>query len=329
MRSYILGLDLGPSSIGWAAIEADKQGNPTGLIQLQDGEKSYPAINSRIFPAGVENLGQGQKEETRNKKRRESRGTRRVLRRRRARKLKLIRLLRQNNILPNDDAELAKLQTTDPYKLRKDGVEGKIKLEEIGRILLHFAKRRGFKSNRKDLNKDTEGGKVNQARTKFKKALNSLTPGQFWYEQRKKNGREPIRNRRSQYKWIAERDQYIDELARIWKEQQKAYPNVLTKEFHDKISEILFSQIPYEISSTKKRDVVGYCSLIKGKLRCDYSSRLAQEFRLLQKLNDLEVRRKGLKIEIDPDKRKTLYDKLMVSAEVKFKEVRKILSCLQ
>ncbi len=325
MGAYVLGLDLGPSSIGWAAIEADKQGNPTGFVQLKDGEKSYPAINSRIFPAGVENLGQGQKEETRNKKRRESRGTRRILRRRRARRLKLVSLLRQNNMLPNNNAELAKLQLTDPYELRKKAIKDKIKLEEIGRTLLHFAKRRGFKSNRKDLNKDAKAGKVNQARTEFKKILKCKTPGRFWYEQRKKDNREPIRNRRSQYKWIAERHQYVNELAEIWKKQQKHYPGILTNELHDRVSKILFSQIPYEISNRKKRKVIGYCTLLRGKLRCDYSNRIAQEFRLLQKINDLEVRRKGQKLKIEPYKRKALYDKLMTSKEVSFENVRKIL----
>ena len=327
MKGYILGLDLGPSSIGWAAIETDEQGNPTGIVQLKNVEKSYPAINSRIFPAGVDNLGQGQKEKTRNKKRRESRGTRRILRRRRARKLRLIALLRQNNMLPDDDCKLAALQLTDPYELRKNALNNKMPLElyQIGRILLHFAKRRGFKSNRKDLTRDKDAGKINQARTEFKKALNNKTPGYFWYEQRKKDDREPIRNRRSQYKWIAEREQYEDELTEIWKTQQKHYPCKLTKALHDEISEILFSQIPYEISNRKKREVIGYCTLLRGKLRCDYSNRLAQEFRLLQKLNDLEIRRKGRKMKIDPDKRKNLYDKLMVSKEVKFKEVRKIL----
>lgn len=325
MSGYILGLDLGPSSIGWAAVKVDKQGSPNGLVKLKDGDNWFPALNSRIFPAGVENLGQGQKEETRNKKRRESRGKRRTLRRRKARRLKLISLLRINQMLPENDAELAKLQAIDPYELRKQAIENKVKLEEIGRILLHFAKRRGFKSNRKDLNKDTEAGKVNQARTEFKKALSGLTPGQFWNKQREENSSDPIRNRRSQYKWIAERNQYVDELVKIWKFQQKAYPDILKKELHDEIREILFSQIPFEISNRKKRGVIGYCSLIKGRLRCDYSYRLAQEFRLLQKLNDLEVRRKGQKIEIAPNKWKTLYDKLMISKEVKFKEVRKIL----
>ena len=325
MEGYILGLDLGPSSIGWAAVDVDKQGNSKQFVKLKDGEKSLLALNSRIFPSGVENLGQGQKEETRNKKRRESRGIRRTLRRRRARKLKLIRVLRNSKILPDDSWSLGLVQAMDPYEIRNRALKEHVSLYEIGSLLLHFTKRRGFKSNRKDFNKDPKAGEVNKARTNFEKALGSSTPGQFWYEQRKKNCREPIRNRISQYKWIAERDQYEDELGRIWKVQHIAYPDILTKELHDKVSEILFRQIPYEISNTKKRDVIGYCSLIKGKLRCDYSNRLAQEFRLLQKLNDLEIRRKGEKIEIDPDKRMILYNKLMVTKEVKFKDARKIL----
>ncbi|MHC4474274.1 MAG: type II CRISPR RNA-guided endonuclease Cas9 [Planctomycetota bacterium] len=337
MGSYTLGLDLGPSSIGWAAIETDEQGSPVGLMRLADkcgeypakGGVTIPATGARIFPAGVENLGQGQKEQTRNRKRRDSRGVRRTLRRRRARRLQLINLLRERNMLPEDDRGLAALQSGDPYELRKKALEdeGKVELNEIGRILLHFSKRRGFKSNRKDLDKDRDSGKVNEARTKLENSLNGKTVGQFWYEKRnsKERAREAIRNRRGEYKWIAEREMYEDELARIWKKQQAHYPGTLTKELHDRIAEVLFRQIPYEISGRKKRKVIGYCSVLKGKLRCGYSSRVAQEFRLLQKLNDVEVRRKGKTIEIEPERRRVLYDRLMVSKDVKFKDVRKLL----
>ena len=324
-KKYVLGLDLGPSSIGWAAIEINEAGIPTGLIKIEDKENEYYTINSRIFPSGVENLGQGQNEKTRNKKRRESRGLRKVLRRRRARKLKLIDLLRKNNILPHTDKEIEELQKTDPYKLRREALLEKIDLYQIGRVLLHFTKRRGFKSNRKDFKKESDLGDVNKARTEFKKILNGKTPGEFWYEYRKINSKELIRNRRSQYRWIAERNQYEEELRKIWEIQKREYPDILTPELYKNINEILFSQIPYEISNRKKREITGYCSLIKGKIRCDYSNRLAQEFRLLQKLNDIEVRREGKKLDLAKNKIAELYNKLMVSKEVKFSDVRKIL----
>lgn len=47
------------------------------------------------------------------------------------------------------------------------------------------------------------------------------------------------------YQWVAQREQYQDELARIWKIQSAFYPNVLTKDFYDKLSLLLFRQIPF------------------------------------------------------------------------------------
>lgn len=167
---YVLGLDLGPSSIGWAAVNIDDDGNYKGLAQIPDGPNLIPAIGARIFPAGVDNLGQGQREETRNKNRREKRGVRRTLRRRRIRRIKLVSLLKEHNILPMDDSELAKLQGVNPYALRAKAIDSKIELPELGRLLRHICKHRGFKSNRKNPPKKDEKGKSKEGMTRLKEA---------------------------------------------------------------------------------------------------------------------------------------------------------------
>lgn len=59
----ILGLDLGTNSIGWALID-DKLNKILG-------------IGSRIFPMGVENLGDGDNEMSKNASRTGARGVRR------------------------------------------------------------------------------------------------------------------------------------------------------------------------------------------------------------------------------------------------------------
>ena len=48
----ILGLDLGTNSIGWAFVD--------------DSKKEILGIGSRVFPAGVNELGQGEKELSKN-----------------------------------------------------------------------------------------------------------------------------------------------------------------------------------------------------------------------------------------------------------------------
>jgi len=331
--SYYLGLDLGPTSVGWSAIEVDSEGNPCGFLELDNSdprketdERAY-AIGARVFEAGVDNLSKGQQEEPKNKKRREKRSVRRRLRRARARKLKLINLLREYSFISDSDSELEELQKRDPYEIRARAVNEKISKEEFARILLHFAKRRGFKSNRRQDNKDTERGKVKQAVSRLDKELGDKTLGQFLYEKRRELPFQPIRNRMGEYKWIAQREHYIDELSRIWQKQSQYYPQLLTKEFYDKLNNILFKQIRFELSERKKKKVIGMCSLIKGQPRCPYSERIAQKFRYLQKINDLAVRF-SIKEDYRPlseEEKQKLKEKLSVTKTLKFEQIRKLL----
>ena len=67
-KKYILGLDIGISSVGWGLLELDDNNNPYKIID----------VGSRIFtPGEVEKSG-----DSRAKERREKRGSRRVSRRR-------------------------------------------------------------------------------------------------------------------------------------------------------------------------------------------------------------------------------------------------------
>ena len=320
---YVLGLDLGPSSIGWAAIDIDDNGNYKGLSQMPDGPNNIPAIGVRIFPAGVDNINQGQREESKNKKRREARSIRRMLRRRRARRLKLLSVLTANGLMPTQEEEQQKEKNKNPYELRAKALINKISLYEIGRIFLHIAKRRGFQSNRRQTEKDTEAGLVKEAIERLGQEIGSKTLGQFWAEKYKENPFESIRNRRGNYRWIAQRGQYHNELDQIWKTQSGFYPVVLIDGLKKLLFEIIFKQIDFELSNTKKRKVIGTCTLIAGKPRLPLSSRKAQEFRLLQKINDMKVYRKGKEIEFDRHK---LHEELMTSKERNFEQIRKLLN---
>jgi len=319
---YVLGLDLGPSSIGWAAVKADEKGDFCGLATIKDGNNNIPAIGVRIFPAGVDNINQGQREESKNKKRREARSVRRMLRRRRARRSQLISVLITNGLMPTNDAEREQEQDKDPYELRAKAISKKLSLYEFGRIFLHIAKRRGFQSNRRQAEKDTEAGLVKEAIERLTQQIGNKTLGQFWADKLRENPLQAIRNRRGDYHWIAQRQQYQNELNAIWQAQSKFYPNVLTSSLKEKIFEIIFKQINFELSNTKKRKVIGTCTLIAGKPRLSMSSRKAQEYRLLQKVNDLKIYRKGTEVEFD---RKKLYEELMISRERNFKQIRKLL----
>jgi CRISPR-associated endonuclease Csn1 len=328
--SYILGLDLGPSSIGWAAVDIDGDGNYKGLAKIPDGPNLIPAIGARIFPAGVERLGQGKKEQTRNKTRREKRGTRRTLRRRRSRRAKLVALLRDHNIIPQDDAELQKLQQVDPYELRAKAIEEnkQLTLSELGRIFLHLCKKRGFKSNRKAPPKKEEKGEINEAKNKFKEELGSKTPGQLWYEKRTADKFTAIKNKGGKFQGLATREQYKEEFNKIWENQKKIYQkngedNFFSVEMKEQVKSLLFDQIPYKQLPSKMRKLWGRCSLMPKEFRCSLANRKAQQFRFLQKVNDLRVIKRGASRELNEEERKKVIDALSCKDEVKLKGIRK------
>ena len=87
-KNYILGLDIGISSVGWGLLEVDEKDNPYKIID----------VGSRIFtPGEVEKTG-----DSRAKERREKRGSRRVTRRREFRLDRVRELLYENGYLKGD-----------------------------------------------------------------------------------------------------------------------------------------------------------------------------------------------------------------------------------
>ncbi|MBP88994.1 MAG: hypothetical protein CMJ64_20155 [Planctomycetaceae bacterium] len=100
MANTVLGLDLGPNSIGWALIEEDSADSDGG--RLVD-------IGVRIFPEGVDAFDTS-KEVSRNEDRRIARGMRRQIQRRMRRRKRLREGLIEAGLRPirNIYAELAK-----------------------------------------------------------------------------------------------------------------------------------------------------------------------------------------------------------------------------
>jgi len=133
---YVVGLDIGITSVGWATLLLDSQDEPVRILDL----------NSRIFDKAESEDGASLAAP-----RRMARGTRRRLRRRKFR-LHLVRqyILRYHILDKNGLEGLYKPdQTIDIFALRTAGLERQLEPEEWARILLYMAKHRGFKSNRK------------------------------------------------------------------------------------------------------------------------------------------------------------------------------------
>jgi CRISPR-associated endonuclease Csn1 len=114
-NGYILGLDIGITSVGWGIIKND----------------SFDIIDYgvRLFEEGSADA---------NAKRREKRGSRRLVRRRKQRISDIKRLLVKNEIIDKNF-----VRVDNPYELRIKGLNSKLTGDELATALLHIAKRRG------------------------------------------------------------------------------------------------------------------------------------------------------------------------------------------
>ncbi len=270
--SKVLGLDIGANSIGWALID--------------EGAERIIDMGVRIFQAGVNDLDQT-KELSKNAARCDARGKRKQLDRKARRKRKLMYYLEEFGFLGGMSRD--EFMKIDPYRSRKNGVNGEISVAEMARALYHICQRRGFKSSRKAMTEEESSGTIEKGSKDGKRGTNELT------EAVGKNGFKTIgeyfasldphvvriRNR------YTLRRLYEQEFDLLWDTQQKYHPAELTGERRDIIkNEVIFFQRP--LKSQKK--MVGKCIFEKKKQRANRSRMEFQEFRMLQQVNQLTIK---------------------------------------
>lgn len=327
----ILGLDLGTNSIGWALID--------------DVHNKILGIGSRIFPMGVENLGEGEgREMSKNAGRTGARGVRRQFFRRRLRKKILLKALSENRMCPMNVSDfedwkktkefpsekLANWFALNPYELRQKALNEKLSLEEIGRIFYHLIQRRGFLSNSRKGGTDdgaifkgnAKEGKIGITETQ--ESIQDKTLGSYLFEiypkenQPFQDGLERIRNR------YTTRRMYIDEFEMIW-EKQKQFHSELTYELKtkfggrklDKYPEdgILFHQRPLR----SQKHLVGNCSFEPTKTKCPISGIPFEQFRVWQWVNTVEYNGK----KISQEEKEKIVEFLYANEKPEFKKIRK------
>ena len=332
----ILGLDLGTNSIGWALID-DKLNKIIGM-------------GSRIFPVGVDNLGDGEGELSKNASRTGARGTRRQFFRRRLRKRVLLKELASLNMCPLSNEDFENWKTTkkfptqeltswfalNPYELRHRALNEKLSFEEIGRVFYHLIQRRGFLSNSRSAGKDdgtifkgnAKEGKIGIDETR--EQIENKTLGSYFYEIAPKenqpfvDGLERIRNR------YTTRQMYVDEFEQIW-EHQKVYHSNLTHDIKEKIGGrksdegykedgILFHQRPLR----SQKHLVGNCTFESNKTKCQLSAIPFELYRLHQWINTVEYN--GHKLHAD--ERKLVFNFLVEKEKPSFKDIRKAINKL-
>lgn len=275
-----LGLDIGTNSIGWCLVEDGK-----GII----------GMGSRIFPVGVkeDSYAKSGTEESRNAARRTARGIRRGYARFKLRRAELEQLLQANGLMFD---KTVCLPTKQLYGLRREALDRKLQLDELGRIFFLMNQRRGFKSNRKETAKGDEEKQLTttkQAMRDFELKMQQAgcrTAGEYlatlfdeqpahWH-----NENEP--KERIREKQRIRRELYQKEFDLIWERQQQYYPDVLTADLkHQLRDRVIFFQ--RKLKSAKH--LVSKCRFEPAKHVMPKSHPLFQEFRILHALANIRV----------------------------------------
>ncbi len=319
--STTLGLDLGSNSIGWALIDEE--------------EESIVAAGVRVFPEGVDRDQKGG-EKSKSQTRRVARGMRRQLARRARRRRELRALLTANALLPSDSGDLDNVLSLDPYALRSRALDDQLEPFEIGRILLHLNQHRGFLSNRKaDRGQDKERkgmlAQIGELATNIETS-ESRTLGEYLakinetLEHTASGEHDRIRNRHTR------RDMYQMEFEAIWSAQHKYYPALLTDELklslnnpHGDDKWIHKGLIFGQRRMYWPKSVIGRCELEGKEKRSHRADRAAQQFRMLQEVNNLRLLDgvTGDERQLSNEERTTLLSYLSEAKQRTFDQIRK------
>lgn len=341
---YVLGLDLGVASIGWAVMEIDENNEPVNLVDA----------NSVIFEPLDNDKGK-----LYNVDRRNARGARRILNRRKERIRRTKNLLTSSGFLSDD--ELSKLysgQIEDIFEIRKKGLTEQLNKNEIARLMIFYNKNRGFKSNRKtdDLELEEElkkleknNGKISEKASdnnandekKLKPliALNTkrlqeenLMPIELIFKLKSEEDILGFKNKEGVYKFGFKRDQIEKEIEYILERQELVSEELLEKYMEILKSQRDFSEGPAEPSNYRINweSKTGACKYT-GEKRVVAGAPSYEIFCMLQKLTDLryiyiaDETKKG-KFKLEKEHLDKIYNKALKTKKVTYKDVLDILN---
>lgn len=274
---YRLALDMGAASIGWCLIRLNKFDEPIAIIRM----------GVRIFSDGRNPKDGSSLAVTRRQARQMRRRRDRLLRR----KERLMNALVRLGFFPEDPEERRKCVILNPYQLRKEGLERPLAGPEFARALFHINQRRGFLSNRKTDQKDSESGTLKKAISELRQKLeeeNCRTLGEWLYKrhQRGDSVRARLRGKTKKdkaYDFYADRKMIEDEFEALWKVQAGFNPDLFTDKAREELKDILLFQRPLRPVRP------GRCTLIPEEERAPSALPVVQRFRIYQELNHLRI----------------------------------------
>ena len=317
MIEKILGIDLGISSLGWAVVEYDKDNDENNKI-LDCGVRLFTAAETP------------KEKESPNKARRDARGLRRVIKRRRVRINTIKHLLVTHKLIDKTvlDEETGMFHSqsnrADVWKLRHDALYRLLHGGELARVLIHIAKHRGYKFLGDDEN-DKESGKVKQAGTALKDKFHTAhcqSVGEWLWKERGLQGKK--RNKSGDYEISIPRDFLVEEIHRIFETQQKFGSSLATSELQQAYTDAAFYVKPMQ----SIEHMVGKCTYFPEEPRAPKASPTAEQFVALGKFYATVVIDKENKEQKISELKtvKELMDFAISKEKLTYKELRKFLA---
>lgn len=329
MSDLVLGLDIGIGSVG------------VGILNKVTGEIIHK--NSRIFPAAqAEN----------NVERRTNRQGRRLTRRKKHRRVRLNHLFEESGLITDfTDVSI----NLNPYQLRVNGLTEELSNEELFIALKNMVKHRGI-SYLDDASDDGNSsvGDYAQIVKENSKQLETKTPGQIQLERYQKYGQLrgdfTVEEDGKKHRLINvfPTSAYRAEALRILQTQREFKPQI-TDEFINRYLEILTGKRKYYHGPGNEKSrtdygryrtsgetldnifgiLIGKCTFYPEEYRAAKASYTAQEFNLLNDLNNLTVPTETKKLSEEQKNQIITYvknEKAMGPAKL-FKYIAKLLAC--
>lgn len=268
----ILGIDLGIASVGWALVD-DKEGKITDS-------------GVRIFTQSADRAGK-----TLASIRREFRGSRRALNRKKQRLNKLKKLLADCGLFSKSEFKniFGSKNRLDIWQLRAKGLERKFDNKEWFRILYHIAKRRAYQSNRKsEESGNNDNKKVLSAIDTNKEKMKQggyQTVGEMIYKETSHASDRIRRNKKDNYVWSISRDLLMQEIDILFEKQSEFGNKFTANELKQQYKEIVFTQRPMQF----KADLVGKCTFEKDEYRGSKNCFSSEKSVLLSKINNTDL----------------------------------------
>ena len=270
----LLGLDIGVSSVGYAFLDFDDEKFDGKIIDL--GVRIFTAAEQPKTGASLA------------LPRREARSARRRLARRSSRLYNIRKFLIHHNFISQKEIEEVfntSETLTDVWELRKDALNRKLTNIEFYRILMHIAKRRGFKSIRKSEEVKNEGDLLKSIAviTSDFNEGNYRTIGEMFAL--KYTDGEAKRNKAGNYNKSISRVLLQQEIETVFEAQRRFGSKIAAKEIETGYKEIAFYQRP--LKAIEIKTPCPFEPEEKRAPKCAYTSEI---FTILNKLVNLRLR---------------------------------------